>query len=74
MLFSNFLFEALPYIPPAPVSELPKSLFNNILRANSFFAIFYEDFLRIPRANSSVLKDLEIQSGLFFNPDQRRLL
>jgi hypothetical protein len=73
-MLSNLLFEALPSTPPAAVSEPPKSFFNNILRVDPFFAIFYEDFRRIPRANSSVLKDLEIQSGLFFNPDQCRFL
>jgi hypothetical protein len=52
------------------VSGGRNTLSSNILRANSFFAKFYADLLRCRAANPSFLKDLEIQSGIFFNPDQ----
>src|ERR1700733_8564034 len=52
--------------------DIRNTLSCNILRANSFLARFYADLLRRRAANPSFLKDLEIQSGFFFNPDQPR--
>ena len=66
MLLSDLLIEK-PVSGPATIETgRPKAFFFNILRANYFLPIFYLDFLRRPAANSSVLKDLEIQSGIFF--------
>jgi hypothetical protein len=41
-----------------------------ILAANSLAAIFYGESLARPSANSRPIIDLEIQSGIFFDPDQ----
>jgi hypothetical protein len=41
----------------------------NILRTNSFLTIFYGYFFRHHDANPSILKDLELRSGIFY-PDR----
>jgi hypothetical protein len=58
---------------PAPAGcqfDIRNPLSCNILLANSFLARFYADFLRRRAANPCIPKDLEIQSGIFFDLDQ----
>jgi hypothetical protein len=65
MLLRNLVREKLLSNPSSSEPELSKALFFNILPAKSFLAVFYPDFFRGHGTNSSVLKDLEITSGIF---------
>jgi hypothetical protein len=66
MLLRNLGPEKLPSAPAGNKFGLFNSQSFNILRANSLLAIFYPGLLRLPAANSSIFKDLGIQSGDFF--------
>jgi hypothetical protein len=69
MLLRNLSPEKLPGAPAGTKFGLCNSQSFNILHSNPLIAIFYPDRSRLLAANSSILKDLEIQSGDFFNPD-----
>jgi hypothetical protein len=70
MLLRQILSENLLSTTPGTTFNIRNTRFFNILRANSFFAIFYADFFRCRDANSSTLKDLELRSRFFFDPDR----
>jgi hypothetical protein len=65
MLLRQILSENLLSTTPGTTFNIRNTPVFNILRANSFFAIFYADFFRRHAANSSMLKDLELRSGFF---------
>jgi hypothetical protein len=65
MLLRQSLSEKLFASPAGTKSHLCNSLFSNILRANPLLAIFYADLFRHHSANSSIFKDLQIQSTFF---------
>jgi hypothetical protein len=50
--------------------DIRNTPFFNILCANPSVAIFYADFFRRHGANPSLIKDLEVRSGFFSDPDQ----
>src|SRR5882672_2852611 len=62
--------ERLLATPVIRAFDARNSSFFNILCANYFLAIFYADFFRHRGDNSCILKDLEVESGLFFTPDR----
>src|SRR5216684_5457912 len=66
MLLRQILSEKLLSTPPSSKFDSRNTPFFNILRANSFLAIFYPDFFRHHDANPCILKDLETRSGIFF--------
>jgi hypothetical protein len=75
MQFREQIFQLLFSTPAGAVNgqnrhDIRNTNFFKILDANPSLAIFYADFLGRRGANSSLLKDLEIKSGIFFNPDQ----
>jgi hypothetical protein len=70
MLPRNLSPEKLSSRPAGTILALRNPFVSNILRVNPSFAIFYPDSARPRAANSSLLKDLEVQSVFFFNPDQ----
>ena len=70
MLLRNLVRAQLFSTPAGQPIDIHNSLFCAILRANPSLAIFYADFLRHLAANPNLLIDLQIQSGIFFNPDQ----
>ena len=70
MLLRNLLLDLLFASPAATEFDLRNTPFFNILRANPSIAIFYANFLRHHDANPSLIKDLELRSGFFFDPDQ----
>jgi hypothetical protein len=65
MLLRQIISGKLFGTPAGIQFDVRNTLFSNILRANSFLAIFCADFFRHHGANSSILKDLEVRSGLF---------
>jgi hypothetical protein len=69
MPFREIIFEKLFATPAGTEFDLRNTLFFNILCANPSLAIFYADFFRRHGANSSLIKDLEVRSGIFLNPD-----
>jgi hypothetical protein len=56
--------------PAGSPNEIRNTLFFKILAANPFLAKIWREPLRQAGANSSVILDLEIQSGIFFDSDQ----
>jgi hypothetical protein len=75
MQFREQIFELLFSTPGGVVNgqnqrDIRNTNFFKILRANPSLAIFYADFLGRHGAKPSLLKDLGIESGIFFNPDQ----
>jgi hypothetical protein len=65
MLLRNLSPEKLSFTSAGTKLALRNPLFSNILRVNPSFAIFYPDSARLRAANSSLLKDLEVQSVFF---------
>ena len=70
MLSRNPILAQLLATPAGEPITFENTIFCNILRANPSLARFYGDFVRRLTANPSLLRDLQIQSGIFFNPDQ----
>jgi hypothetical protein len=70
MLPRNQILAQLLATPAGQPITFENTIFCNILRANPSLARFYGDFVRRLTANPSLLRDLQIQSGIFFNPDQ----
>jgi hypothetical protein len=70
MLLRNLLLDLLFSTPTGKDSDLRSTPFFNILCANPSVARFYADRFRRPAANSSLVKDLGVRSGIFFDPDQ----
>jgi hypothetical protein len=70
MLLCQIIFEQLFSTPAGTDFDVRNTLFFNILRPNPSLAIFYADFFRRHAANSNLLKDLEVRSEIFFNPDR----
>ena len=66
MLLHQIISEKLLATPVGTAFGVSNTPFFNILCVNSSPAIFYADFFRHRGANSSIVKDLEVQSGLFF--------
>jgi hypothetical protein len=69
MLLLNLPLDSLFSTHPGNDFDTRNTPFCNILRSNPSLAIFYADFFGRRAANSSLVKDLEIQSGCFFDPD-----
>jgi len=70
MLSRNPILAQLLATPAGEPITFENTIFCNILRANPSLARFYADFVRRLAANPSLLRDLQIQSGIFLNPDQ----
>jgi hypothetical protein len=70
MLLKKIILELLFSVPAGTKFDLHNTSFFSILQANPSLAVFYGDFCRRHRFNSSILKDLEVKSGIIFNPDQ----
>jgi hypothetical protein len=70
MLLREFILEKLFSIPAGLSSDPRNTPFFNILCANPSMARFYADFFRRHGANPSLIKDLEVRSGIFLNPDR----
>jgi hypothetical protein len=70
MFLRRIILELLFSVPEGWEFDLHNTSFFNILCANPSLARFYEDFCRVHRFNSNIVKDLEAKSGIFFNPDQ----
>ena len=75
MQFREQIFQLLFSTPAGAVDGQPEpdirnTNFSKILQANPSLATFYADFLGRNGANPSLLKDLDVKSGIFFNPDQ----
>src|SRR5882762_3658886 len=67
MLLRQIISEKLLATPPGTAFGVSNAPFFNILCANRSPAIFCADFFRHCGANSSIVKDLEVQSGLFLS-------
>jgi hypothetical protein len=70
MLLRQIILEQLFSTPAGTDFDVRNTLFFNILRANPSLAIFYADFFRRHGANSNLLKDLEVRSGIVFDSDR----
>ena len=70
MLLRNIILEKLFSTPANTNPDLRNTPFFNILRASPSLSKFCADFSRRHSANSSIPKDLEIESGFFSDPDQ----
>jgi hypothetical protein len=70
MFLREIILKQLFSIPDGAASDLRNTPFFNILCANPSLAIFYADSLRRHGANPSPIKDLEVRSGIFSDPDQ----
>ncbi len=70
MLLREIILEKLLSTPAGAEFDVRNTLFFNILCANPLLARFYADLFRRHGANSSIIKDLETRSGIFFDPDQ----
>src|ERR1700688_983962 len=70
MLLRNAVRTRLLSTPTGTALDAHNPFSCNILRANSFLAIFYADFLHRRAAKPCIPKDLQIQSVIFFDLDQ----
>jgi hypothetical protein len=70
MSLRKIILEQLFSTPAGTASDLRNTLFFNILCKNPFLARFYGDFFQRHGANPILIKDLEVRSGIFFNPDR----
>ena len=70
MFIRNLIRELLFATPEGTEFDIRNTQFFNILCANPSMARYYAEFFRRHGANSSIIRDLEIQSGIFFDPDQ----
>src|ERR1700676_2791101 len=70
MSFREIILEQLFSTPADTDFNLRNTLFFNILCKNPSLAIIYADFFRRHGANPILIKDLEVRSGIFFNPDR----
>jgi hypothetical protein len=69
MLLREFILQQLFSIPEGAPSDPRNTPFFNILCANPSLARIYADFFRRHGANPSFIKDLEVRSGIFSDPD-----
>jgi len=67
-MFLQIISEKLATTPAGVEFDIRNTPFFNIFPGNPSIAIFCADFFRRRGANSSILKDLEVRSGLFFTP------
>jgi hypothetical protein len=70
MSFRALILEQLFSTPAGTDYDVRNTLFFNILCKNPSLAIICADFFRRRGANPILIKDLEVRSGIFFNPDR----
>jgi hypothetical protein len=70
MLLREIILEQLFSTPAGTNYDVRNTLFFNILCKNPSLAIIYADFFQRHGANPILIKDLEVRSGIFFNPDR----
>ena len=70
MLLRDIISQKLFATPAGTQFDIRNTLFFKILQANPLLSGFYADFFRRHGANPSLIKDLEVRSGIFLNPDR----